>query len=331
MKPALSLALVLSAAILIAPALSLLPLPSGEQTPADPGLTGENTPGESDSRTFRVLLSQSGEVLTLSERDYLIGAVCAEMPPLYHAQALRAQAAAIYTNAYRERAVRRAAPDSGLKGADFSDSTDSHQGYLSEAELREKFGDRYDQYLKPVEEAVDEVLGSIITYGGEPITAAFHAICSGRTESASVIWGRDLPYLQPVVSTGDKLSPDYSSTLVLTSDQFREKAAALEGTDLSGDPGGWIGTSDHSESMTVTRISIGGRDFTGEQVRAAFGLRSPCFTLTYQDGSFTFDVCGYGHGVGMSQYGADYMARQGSSWKEILAHYYPGTEITQTT
>lgn len=327
MRPMLSLALVLSAALLAAPALALIPNPAGGGTDQNAPFSASPDPAEAADGTFKILLSESGEVLTLSERDYLIGAVCAEMPPLYHAQALRAQAVASYTNAYRMRAANRSNPDDSLKGADLSDNADSHQGYMTEQELRDKFGENYDKYVGLVADAVDEVIGNIITYEGQPITAAFHAICSGRTESAAILWGKDLPYLQPVVSTGDKLSPDYSSTLVLTADQFREKAAAVEGADLSGDAGGWVGKAGISESQTVTQIAIGGKTFTGEQVRSAFGLRSPCFTVTYQDGSFTFDVCGYGHGIGMSQYGADYMARQGSSWEEILTHYYTGVTI----
>lgn len=326
MRPMLSLALVLSAALLAAPALSLIPAPGGG-TDQNAPFSASPDPAEAADGTFKILLSESGEVVTLSERDYLIGAVCAEMPPLYHAQALRAQAVASYTNAYRMRAANRSNPDDSLKGADLSDNADSHQGYMTEQELRDKFGENYDKYVGLVADAVDEVIGNIITYEGQPITAAFHAICSGRTESAAILWGKDLPYLQPVVSTGDKLSPDYSSTLVLTTDQFREKAAALEGADLSGDAASWVGKAGVSESQTVTQIAIGGKTFTGEQVRAAFGLRSPCFTVTYQDGSFTFDVCGYGHGIGMSQYGADYMARQGSNWEEILTHYYTGVTI----
>ena len=237
MRQILALALVLTAVMLAAPAISLIPdtAPPRAEAPEDPSAAVE------DDGTFRVLLSGTGEVITLSERDYLIGAVCAEMPPLYHAQALRAQAVAIYTNAWRARSAQRADPDPDLKGADFTDSADSHQGYLTEAELREKFGENYDRYIEPVTQAVDDVIGHVITYEGAPITAAFHAICSGRTESAAVIWGKDLPYLQPVVSTGDKLSPDYSSTLVLTADQFREKTGALDGANLSGDTGSWVG------------------------------------------------------------------------------------------
>ncbi|MFR8012156.1 MAG: stage II sporulation protein D [Clostridia bacterium] len=327
MRPMLSLALVLSAALLAAPALALIPTSSSGKTEPKAPFSDSSDPAEAADGTFKILLSESGEVVTLSERDYLIGAVCAEMPPLYHAQALRAQAVASYTNAYRMRAANRSNPDDSLKGADLSDNTDSHQGYMTEQELRDKFGENYDKYVGLVADAVDEVIGNIITYEGQPITAAFHAICSGRTESAAILWGKDLSYLQPVVSTGDKLSPDYSSTLVLTADQFREKAAALEGAELSGDAASWVGKAEVSESQTVTQIAIGGKDFTGEQVRTAFGLRSPCFTVAYQDGSFTFDVCGYGHGIGMSQYGADYMARQGSSWEEILTHYYTGVTI----
>lgn len=327
MRPMIALTLVLSASLLAAPALALIPSGSGGSGGPAPSITESEKGGDTADGTFKLLLSETGEVLTLPERDYLIGAVCAEMPPLYHAQALRAQAVAIYTNACRMRAANRANPDEALKGADLSDSADSHQGYMTEQELRDKFGENYDRYVGLVADAVDEVIGNVITYDGQLITAAFHAICSGRTESAATLWNKDLPYLQPVVSTGDKLSPDYSSTLVLTADQFREKAAALEGADLSGEADGWIGEVKTTESQTVTQITIGGKAYTGEQVRAAFGLRSPCFTLTFQGGSFTFEVYGYGHGIGMSQYGADYMARQGSSWEEILTHYYTGVKI----
>lgn len=109
--------------------------------------------------------------------------------------------------------------------------------------------------------------------------------------------------------------------------RFKEKAANLKGASLSGDSDKWIGKSTVSDSGTVLSIAIGGKEFTGLEVREAMGLRSPCFTVKHENGSFVFSVTGYGHGAGMSQYGADYMARQGSSWQEIIKHYYKGVQI----
>lgn len=331
MRVYLALFLLLAAVMLVTPALAMLPTQADTPQPAAQEKADSSTQSKESAKDtgegFRVLLKESGKVVTLTEKAYIVGAVCAEMPPLYHEEALKAQAAACYTYAYKMRAQQRSAPDSALKGADISDQSDSHQAYLPAETLKKKWGDNYDRYISRVESAVDEVLGNVICYEGEPITAAFHAICAGQTESAKVMWGKDISYLQPVVSTGDKLSPDYSSSLILTQDQFKAKAAALEGAVLEGDATKWVGSAKTSDSKTVTAIQIGGKEYAGDKVRSAFGLRSACFTLIYKDGSFIFNVSGYGHGVGMSQYGADYMARQGSSWKEILLHYYKGVEI----
>ena len=219
--------------------------------------------------------------------------------------------------------------DDALSGAYLNDDSSQHQGFISKEESREKWGDKFDTYYKKISEACEAVVGKAIVYDGEPIVAAFHAICSGQTESAQVVWGKDLPYLQSVQSTGDRLSPDYASTLSLTKDQFSTMAKKLGEVSLEDDASKWFASPETSKAGTVTAITIGGQKVTGQQVREAFGLRSACFTLEYKNDRFTFHVRGYGHCVGMSQYGADYMARQGSSWEEIVQHYYKGAEIKE--
>ena len=201
-----------------------------------------------------------------------------------------------------------------------------HLGYLDAAARKEKWGDKYETYEKKIEEAVKDVFGKVITYGGETITAAFHAISCGQTFSAEEVWGKDVPYLKSVTSAGDKLSPDYSSALTLTEDEFK-KAFAGSGAELGGDCKKWVGEIKKTDSGYISLAVIGKKEFTGAQVREILGLRSACFEIKCSDGKFKITVRGYGHGVGMSQYGADYMARQGSDWQEIIKHYYTGAEI----
>lgn len=279
-----------------------------------------------DSETVAVLQAASGNVVEMDTVEYLVGCVASEMSAQADAEALKAQAVAAYTNVQRLKAD----PDSTLEGADISDDPARHQGYLDEAARREKWGDNYDAYNEKLTEAVTAVRGQTLTYDGAYITAAYCALCPGRTESAANIWGGEVPYLQSVTSPGDRLSPDYTETTVLSAEEFRTKAAADAGIVLGDDPSAWLADMQYSENETgvVTSITVGGKIMTGQQLRTLLSLRSPAFTVEYADGQFTFTCTGNGHGVGMSQYGADYMARQGSTYEEILAHYYPGTTLS---
>lgn len=273
----------------------------------------------------KIKSAASGNIVSATELDYIIGCVAAEMPATYHDEAIKAQAVAAYTNLKRLKKN----PDSSLGGADITDSPGTHQGYYDEATQKEKWGDKYETYHEKIKAAVTEVFGKTVVYENEPITAAYSAICPGRSESAKNIWGGDVPYLQSVVSTGDKLSPDYTVETAFTAEQFKEKAAADSEIVLSDNPSEWLGEIKCSENNTgvVLSIIIGGKTLTGMQVRTIFGLRSPSFNVTFSEGSFIFKNAGYGHSVGMSQYGADYMARQGSTYKEILEHYYTGATV----
>ncbi len=277
------------------------------------------------AETVRVMASVSGEINEVEIREYLIGCVACEMPPTYETEALKAQAVAAYTNLIR----LKKAPDTSLNGADISDSPSKHQGYFDEAAQREKYADKYDEYRKKLETAVDAVEGEIITYNGEPIVAAYCAVSPGRTEDAATIWSGDVPYLRSVTSSADKLSPDCSATVVMSAGQVRQALSADGEIKLSDDPEAWFSEMQFSDNKTgaVKSLNIGGKTLTGNAARKLLGLRSPSFTYDYSDGSFTFVTQGYGHLVGMSQYGANHMARTGSDYREILSHYYKGVKI----
>ncbi len=284
--------------------------------------------GESEKpETVKVFMREDELVLNITVQEYIVGVLAAEMLPTYHEQALKAQAVAAYTYLLYKKSEQQKSPDESLKGAYLSNDSSTHQGYLTSEERSEKWGDKAEQYEKKLNKAVEAVLGKVITFDGKPIIAAFHANNSGVTHSAKTVWGGDVPYLQSVVSVGDKLSPDCVKTVAISSQEFSSLAGALDGCNLNGEASDWIGDVKADENGYVQSAVIGGGEFTGLRVRDALGLRSAVFTYEYKDGTFRFTTEGYGHGVGMSQYGADYMARQGSSWEEIIKHYYTGVEI----
>ncbi len=303
----------------------LLPAAVSAGCPADVtkhGLAGQ--PAE----YYRVLDSHTGEIREVPVRDYLIGAVGAEMPASYATEALKAQAVACHTYAERVRKMHEDTPDPSLGGADFSDDPNVYQAFFTEDALRRFYGSSFSECYARIAEAVDAAGDQILCYADEPIVAAFHAVSSGKTDSAENVWGNALPYLIPVASDADRSAPQYAETVTFSAETVRR---TLEAEDpecrLPEDPSEWFSEPECSPSGTVLRLKAGDKSWSGQQFRQMFALRSACFSLEYADEAFRFVTRGFGHDVGMSQYGADAMARQGSSYAEILAHYYPGTAL----
>lgn len=301
---------------------------SAEQTTSDKvGNTQKSDSDIPEENVITVFLSDTKKNLTVSEFEYVCGSVAAEMPLMYHEEALKAQAIACYTNSLR---LKNSKNKSAINGADISDNPATHQGYLTREERKEKWGDDYQKYESKLETIVKAVESEYLTYNGEYCLCAFSAICTGTTESAENVWGEKIPYLVSVKSSGDTLSPQYSSTNTFTKSQFISIMKDL-GVSINSKANleETIGKSKISKAGTVLKIEINKKSLTGEQIRSAFSLRSSAFKITATENEVTFKVSGYGHGVGMSQYGADYMARQGSTYDEILKHYYKGSEITE--
>ncbi len=301
---------------------------SAEQTTSDKVENAQKSDGDTpEENVITVFLSDTKKNLTVSEFEYVCGSVAAEMPLMYHEEALKAQAIACYTNSLR---LKNSKNKSAINGADISDNPTTHQGYLTREERKEKWGDDYQKYESKLETIVKAVESEYLTYNGEYCLCAFSAICTGTTESAENVWGEKIPYLVSVKSSGDTLSPQYSSTNTFTKSQFISIMKDL-GVSINSKANleETIGKSKISKSGTVLKIEINKKSLTGEQIRSAFSLRSSAFKITATENEVTFKVSGYGHGVGMSQYGADYMARQGSTYDEILKHYYKGSEITE--
>lgn len=295
--------------------------PTEQEIVAEPSSTTEYYP---------VLDTQTGEVMRIPVRDYVIGAVCAEMPASFETEALKAQAVAAHTYAHRIALHAESHPDKSLKGAYFSDDPNKYQAFYTNEEIRECYGSDYDLYYTKVADAVDAVLPEILTYEDAPIVAAFHAMSSGRTESAEHVWGTPTAYLMPVDSAGDCKAPRYEQSVEFSREEVQKRLkGAGKALTLPKDAQDWFSDEKLSESGTVLRISVGDAAFTGQEVRSLFSLRSAAFSVEYADGTFTFTTRGYGHNVGMSQYGANAMAKEGKSYREILSYYYTGTEITE--
>lgn len=282
------------------------------------------TPGKIADEKLRVWFPDEKKTKEIKMRDYLICTTAGEMPAAYEMQALCAQALAAAT------LVRRLIAEGNIvEGSDkavVAADAGTNQAYLSEEEMKKRWGDDYEKWHKRLEEAVDTVINYEIVYDGEPILAAFHAISSGTTEDAQTVWGKSIPYLTGVESVGDKLAPNYASSVTLTEDEIK-KALGVESSRKGRE---LIKDARYTSAGTLTSVKVGDKEFSGAQLRKAFSLRSGNIRFSFDDkGNVTLSVVGYGHGVGLSQYGADYYARQGYTWREIIAHYYPGTQIQE--
>lgn len=274
--------------------------------------------------TLTIQDGDTTEQMTLER--YLTGVVRGEMPASFEMEALRAQAAAERSYVYYQLAAGRkdAHPD-----ADFCTDHTCCSAYLSETAAREKWGGDFAPWNTRVEQAVSDTDGQVVLYNGRPILAVFHSSSAGRTAAAGDVWSGDLPYLVSVDSPeGEETVPNYYSTVTFTAAEAKEKLlAAHPELKLSGAPDRWFGAAAENGSGRVETVSVGGTDIEGTELRRIFGLRSACFTVAADSESVTFRVTGYGHGVGMSQYGANQLAREGKTWQEILEWYYTGATV----
>ena len=291
-------------------------------------IASSDTKKTADADNFKLYNHKTKKVETISVRDYLIGVVGAEMPASFHTEALKAQAVASHTYALNMKSGQQKSPNKSLNGADLSTDPATSQSYMTNEELKEFYGEHFDTYYKKISGAVDSVIDKVVIYQNEPIAAAFHSISGGLTEDPANVWGKSLDYLKPVLSDGDFLAPDYESKVTLTSDEMKTKLSAkFSGIQWTAEPAKWITIKTLTDSKSVKEAEICGTTVSGTDLRSALGLNSAYFTFSFADGKFTFDVKGKGHGVGMSQYGADYLARQGKSYEDILKYYYSDVAV----
>ena len=278
---------------------------------------------EEPQQTIAVFRSCDNATQEISLFEYVCGSVAAEMPLAYNEEALKAQAVACYTNA-----LRLMENGKDYSNAHISDDTAVHQGYIDEVQRKEKWGKDFDKYEEKLKKVVKAVENQALYYDDKLCVAAFFAISNGKTENAENLWGSNVDYLTSVDSSGDKLSPGYASTISFSKDSLIE---CMEKESISVESiknlKNIVKITEKTHTGTVLKAELNGKSYTGEDIRKIFSLRSPTFTVKTTENAVTFSVYGYGHGIGMSQYGADYLAEKGYTYKEILLHYYQGAEI----
>ncbi|MRH43952.1 stage II sporulation protein D [Aquibacillus halophilus] len=276
---------------------------------------------DSDSAfSVKVFRTKTEETETVPLEEYVTRVVASEMPAEFEMEALKAQALAARTYIVNYLMY------SDIDLPQDSDVTDTvqHQVYKSDEELREQEGTEYNWTINRIKEAVVATKGQIITYEGVPITPAFFSTSNGYTEDSEKYWQNELPYLRSVESSWDLDSPKFLDQKVLTVAQVEQLLGVK--IDQSAEN---VFEIKRTESNRVAEIKLGGKSFTGREIRESLDLRSSDFKVEQKNEHMIFTTKGFGHGVGMSQYGANGMAKEGKNYTEIVTYYYQGAEVAQ--
>ncbi|MEH7334249.1 stage II sporulation protein D [Neobacillus drentensis] len=328
-KPFIALAAFLIALTLIIPAVLVLPFSDehkasgklGENLAKSPGKVTDVTSTSKDPAVeVAVFRFSKSKIEKVQLEDYLVGVVAAEMPADFEEEALKAQALTA-----RTYIVHRLITKDTLgvpKGAQVND-TQNHQVYMNDDEQRKSWGKDYDWKKKKVLEAVRSTSGQILTYDGKPIDALFFSTSNGYTENSEDYWSGSIPYLRSVSSPWDKNSPKFNNQKVMTVREFEAKLGVKIGS--SGTIGKIV---ERTTGKRVGKVNFNGKVFSGKEIRDKLDLKSSDFAWERKGNNIVITTKGFGHGVGMSQYGANGMAEEGSDYKEIVKHYYKGVEIT---
>ena len=274
----------------------------------------------------------NGTVYQLNMHEYLFGVVAAEMPAEYPAEALRAQAVAArtYTESKMLQARGPDGPPACHQGADVCDDYHHCKAYISREEACARWGEDAERNSAVIDAAVSDTDSLAVIYDSQPIVAVFFAISWGRTESSKAVWGDDVPYLKGVDSPGEDTASGFTGHVEMAASVFKDiMRSAYPEAKLDGAAGQWFGKPAHSGAGGVLSIPVGGINVPGTRLRELCGLRSTNFTVTVDGDTVLFDTMGYGHGVGLSQYGAKVMAEQGKTFEEILKWYYTGVEVEE--
>ncbi len=272
----------------------------------------EQVPREEPKSVYIPVLVPGGRVVAMELEEYVCRVVLGEMPSNFDVEALKAQAVA--TRTYTLRRVERGDKHNGAVCTDYAccQAYREPENFLAEGGSQERIDRLFD--------AVRQTAGQVLRYDGALISATYFASAGGgSTEDACAVWGSSVPYLVPVSSPDSEMA----QTKTFKPKEFQ----GILGVKLSGNPTKWFGETTYTPGGGVDKMVIGGKSYSGTRLRSLLKLRSTVFTVTATEDGVTFSTQGYGHRVGMSQYGAESMAVSGSDYTRILAHYYPGTVL----
>lgn len=276
--------------------------------------------------TIKLLHKDTNQIEELPLDEYLLGVVSAEMPATFEQEALNAQA--VVARTYTIYCISHSSNKHGE--ANICDDSTCCQAWISKEDRMVRWEeDVRDSNWNKITMAVNNTSGKIITYNGEVIDAFFHSNSGGTTEAPVNVWGgTNYPYLQSVQTSGEDAYSQYSSEVVLSKDELKNKIKEKH-SDFTIDYNDkeCIKITEYTESGRVKTIKIGNLNLSGVEVRTLLGLKSANFSVNIEGNNIKFSVTGYGHGVGMSQTGADSMAKSGSNYQDIIKHFYTGVEI----
>lgn len=271
---------------------------------------------DDDDAFFLPVLMEDGSVENLELDTYVTCVVLREMPVEFELEALKAQSVVARTYALKRL-------ESGGKHKEAVVCTDSAccQGYRTADAFLSEGGSKDE--LQKVGNAVKATSGEVICYNGNLAEATYFSCSGGKTEDAKAVWGSDIPYLKVVESPGEEKAEHFIDTVYMTVSDFFEKI----GDRPPAQGKSWLGKVTYTAGGGVDTIEIANQTYKGTDLRKFLGLRSTAFMITVVGDTVTITTKGFGHRVGMSQYGAEAMAVQGSTYREILAYYYEGTEL----
>ncbi len=316
MKKVLCVSVILFITMLLVPLGAISGELSGEEIIASVNANAER---EEKTQTVKIYDKTEEKINSLSVDEYIFGVVAAEMPILYGEEALKAQAVASYTFLlFRKN-------ENSEKEYDITTDYTVDQSFITREKAKENWGEKAEEYEQKLDKAIKEVSGYALTYDSLPILAAYCASTAGKTQNAKDVWGGEYPYLAAVNSEWDRLDKNNSSTATFSANDLKQKLSTL--AEISGEESKWFCDIVKNSSGYVSKLTLCGKEVTGSEIRKALDLKSSAFDITLKDGNFVFSVRGYGHGVGMSQVGAGKMAENGSTYEEILTHYYSGCVV----
>ncbi len=264
-----------------------------------------------ENKTYVTIYRKKGTVEQIELEEYLVGVVAAEMPASFNSEALKAQAVLARTYALKKIS----------KGEKLTDTV-STQAYIDKNEMQNKWGNEYSKYYNKIVSAVNSTKGQVVKYNGNYIEALYHSTSNGKTENAKEVWEQDIPYLKSVDSSWDKKTTSY---LKIENKEFNTLMKVL---GINFDKNTNIEILSRDESGRVSEVKVADKTYTGVEFRTLLNLRSADFDISVTDNGVEIITRGYGHGVGMSQYGANEMAKLGYNYKNIINHYYTNVKIT---
>ncbi|WP_096203071.1 stage II sporulation protein D [Bacillus sp. FJAT-45350] len=327
MKPFIVIGIILCSIILILPTIMVVSFSEGRQTTAttneaevaDVTTINESVPtNEIDVLVYR---SQKEEIERVPLEEYVVGVVASEMPANFEMEALKAQSLTART--YVIKQMLQPGEINLPDGAIVTDTV-MHQVYHNNNELKERWNTDYDWKMTRIKDAVYSTAGKVLTFEGQPIDAAFFSTSNGYTENSEDYWQNPIPYLRSVESPWDQESPRYQGEMIIPIREFEQKLSVQVPSD------GTVGEIvERTDGGRVAEVKVNGTVLKGREVREKLDLDSSDFRWKRQGNNIVIETKGWGHGVGMSQYGADGMAKEGKTYADIVSHYYQGVAITE--